>query len=317
MSPGSRNRFPLDEQKRPASRKQHLWLRARLIQSVRQFFIEQGYLEVETPQLIPAPAPEVHIDAMGMGDKYLHTSPELCMKRLLAAGYPRIFQIGKCFREGERGNLHLPEFTLLEWYRAGIDYKALMEECEELILFVCKALGMGELIEYQGAVIDIKRPWDRILLSSAFECYASLSLEKALNQGRFDEVMVRELEPYLGRARPAFLYDYPASMAALARLRPDSSRFAERFEIYVAGLELANGFSELTDPREQRDRFEKERKKRYDLGKKVYPMPGKFLKALEHMPKAAGIALGLDRLVMIFADSPNIDHVVAFTPEEV
>ena len=146
MSPESRNRSPLKETDRLAVRKPYLLLRSKIIQAIRNFFIERDYLEVETPYLIPAPAPELHIDAIPVGDLFLHTSPELCMKRLLAAGFTRIFQLGKCFREGERGSSHLPEFTMLEWYRAGVDYRGLMEECEDLILYVSggdsgKALG--------------------------------------------------------------------------------------------------------------------------------------------------------------------------------
>lgn len=317
MSPGSKNKSFSDEQRRLAGRKQHLWKRARMLQAIRLFFIKQDYLEVETPQLIPAPAPELHIDAIRAGERYLHTSPELCMKRLLAAGYPRIFQLSKCFRAGERGDLHLPEFSLLEWYRAGIGYKALMEECEALILSVSKKLGKGERIRYQGMEIDLRSPWEKISVREAFDRYASLPLEIALEKGCFDQIMVKEIEPHLGITRPAFLYDYPASLAALARLRPDAQRFAERFEIYLGGLELANGFSELTDAQEQRARFERNRRRRHVLGKEVYPMPEKFLKSLEYMPEAVGIALGVDRLAMIFTDRPKIDEVVSFTPEEV
>ncbi len=300
-----------------SGREDPLWLRAKTIQAIRKFFIEHDYLEIETPQLIPAPAPEVHIDAIKVGQKYLHTSPELCMKRLLAIGYPRLFQLAKCFRQGERGNLHLPEFTLLEWYRSQIDYKALMEETEALILSVSKRLGLGEKIRYQGMTIDLARPWERISVSEAFDRYASLSLEMALDQQKFDEITVREIEPHLGVSKPTFLYDYPASLASLARLSPEHKQFAERFEIYLAGIELANGFSELTDPIEQRARFENEQQHRRAIGKETYPMPEKFLKALEFMPTASGIALGVDRLVMILADRPKIDDVVAFTPEEV
>ena len=316
MSPGSKNKLILEEQKRLADRKNHLWLRARLVQEIRRFFIERNYLEVETPLLIPTPPPEVHIDLIPAGERYLHPSPELCMKRLLAAGYPRIFQISKCFRDGERGILHLPEFTLLEWYRTGIDYGTLMEECEALIVSISEGIGAGEKIHTRGMEIDLRPPWERMSVIEAFARYASYNLEMALGKGYFDQIMVQEIEPNLGVTTPTLLYDYPASLAALARLKPDNPEFAERFEIYIAGLELANGFSELTDPQEQRARFERDQKKRDKLGKKVYPTAEKFLKSLEHMPEAAGIALGVDRLAMIFSDSPKIDDVVSFTPEE-
>ena len=157
---------------------------------------------------------------------------------------------------------------------------------------------------------------ERISVVEAFNHYASLDMETACKKGCFDEVMVREIEPNLGVTKPTLLYDYPASLAALARLKPDNPEFAERFEIYISGLELANGFSELTDPQEQRARFEKDQLKRRQTGKQVYPTAEKFLKSLEYMPEAAGIALGVDRLAMIFSDSPKIDDVVSFTPEE-
>jgi lysyl-tRNA synthetase class 2 len=288
-----------------------------MVQAIRRFFIEHGYLELETPLLIPSPAPEVHIDAVSAGDLYLHTSPELCMKRLLAAGYPNIFQICKCFRNEERGDLHLPEFTLLEWYRTGMDYHALMEECEALILSVSQQIGMGRKINYQGMEIDLGSPWEKIAVREAFERHSSLSLETALEKGCFDEVMARQIEPHLGITTPTFLYDYPAPLAALARFRKDNQGLSERFEIYIAGMELANGFSELTDSQEQRARFERVRQQRRSLGKPVYPMPENFLRALDNMPEAAGIALGVDRLAMIFTNRPRIDDVVSFTPEEV
>ena len=316
MSPGSKNSSAIKEQRRLGARKPNLWLRARVIQAIRRFFIKHGYLEIETPILIPAPAPEAHIDAISAGDRFLHTSPELCMKRLLSEGYDRIFQICRCFRQGERGELHLPEFTLLEWYRTGIDYNDLMDECEEMILFLSHEIGFGENIEYQGQRIDLQRPWERISVMEAFKSYASISMGEALDLERFDEVMVNDIEPHLGRSKPTFLYDYPATFAALARLREDKPELAERFELYIEGLELANGFSELTDMHEQNKRFERELEKRQQLDKAVYPMPEKFLKALHRMPQSAGNALGVDRLAMIFSNQKKIDEVVSFTPEE-
>jgi lysyl-tRNA synthetase class 2 len=306
----------MDEQRRLAAKKSNLWLRARLIQAIRRFFIENDYLEVETPHLIPAPAPEVHIDAIRAGRAFLHTSPELCMKRLLSAGYNRIFQICRCFREGERGEHHLTEFTLLEWYRAGIGYVELMDECEEMVLSVSRDLGFGAKIPFQGKDIDLKRPWERISVKEAYRRYASMPMERALALKRFDEIMVVEIEPHLGVGKPAFLYDYPAEFAALARLKENDPGLAERFEIYMGGLELANAFSELTDVSEQEARFERDRLKREELGKTVYPIPERFLKALAHMPNSVGIAFGLDRLAMVFANVGHIDEVISFSPEE-
>ncbi len=299
------------------ARKPYLWLRSRIIQSIRRFFVEREYLEIETPYLIPAPAPELHIDAIPAGDLFLHTSPELCMKRLLAAGFPRIFQLGKCFRKGERGTSHLPEFTMIEWYRAGIDYRGLMEECEDLILSVSEALGLGKTVTFQGREVALKRPWPRLTVREAFERYASIPMEEALGSDRFDECLAFDIEPCLGASKPVFLCDYPAPLAALSRLKPEDSSVAERFELYLGrGLELANAFSELTDAEEQRRRFLRESQKRHALGKKPYPLSERFLEALPMMPAAAGIALGVDRLVMFFADTASIDDVVTFTPEE-
>lgn len=316
MLPGSKHSTPSDQPRIPAGKEETLWLRARLVQAIRRFFTEKGYLEVHTPYLIPAPAPELHIDAIKAGGAYLHTSPELCMKRLLSAGYPKIFQICPAFRQGERGTRHLPEFMLLEWYRVGIDYTGLMDECEEMILYVSDQVGRGGKLEYQGKTIHLQRPWHRITVEEAFDRYADMAAGKALASGSFDEIMVDKIEPLLGMPKPTFLYDYPASLGALARLKPGKPEVAERFELYIGGLEIANAFSELKNLREQKARFQAEREKRRQLGKAVYPMPEQFLKDLQHMPRSAGIALGVDRLIMLFADATCIDDVVTFTPEE-
>ena len=192
-----------------------------------------------------------------------------------------------------------------------------MKECEALVLFLSGSLDMGEKIGYRGMEIDLGNPWERIPVSAAFDRYASVSLEKALLKGCFDQVMAEEIESHLGVTRPTFLYDYPAELGALARLKPGNSSLAERFEIYLAGMELANGFSELNDPEEQRARFERDRQMRNNLGKETYPMPERFLSSLGDMPAAAGIALGVDRLTMVFTGALKIDRVVSFTPEEV
>jgi len=316
MSPASNDPSSLLERETLAGKKQNLWLRAALVQAIRHFFTERKYLEVETPYLIPAPAPELHIDAIRADGGFLHTSPELCMKRLLAAGYPKIFQICRCFRQGERGRRHLPEFTLLEWYREDTNYLALMDECEEVVVFILEELGLPPLMQFQGRTLDFQRPWNRLTVQQAFERYASDPLDQALACGRFDEILTYEIEPSLGFPNPVFLYQYPSSLAALSRLSKDTPGVAERFELYVAGVELANAFSELTDSVEQRARFEKERAKRKEQGKTVYPLSEKFLRSLSYMPESAGIALGVDRLVMLLSNQKEIDPVVAFTPEE-
>jgi len=301
---------------RQSSIEKNLKLRARTVQAVRAFFIEKGYLEIETPCRIPAPAPEEHINAQISGDWYLQTSPELCMKRLLAAGYPRIFQICKCFRQNERGSKHLPELTMLEWYTSGTDYFDMMAQTEDLLCYIAENINSGNYLVYQSNKIDLKKPWPKISVEQAFKKFTSTTLERALSKDLFDELITSEIEPNLGQKRPVFLYDYPASFAPLAMAKPENPSLAQRFELYIAGLELCNAFKELNDSEEQRKKFKIEQKKRQILGERVYPMPEKFLKSLEFMPDASGNALGIDRLVMLFADTTKIDDVVAFTPEE-
>jgi lysyl-tRNA synthetase class 2 len=299
-----------------AKRQKSLWQRAHIIQGIREFFIDRGYLEVETPYRIPAPAPEAFINAIASGPWFLHTSPELCMKRLLAAGHGKIFQICRCWREGERGSQHIPEFTLLEWYRLGIDYRGLMEECEALIQTVAASIGLENKMTYRDKVVDLSKPWERISVNEAFERYAQSSAQEAMERNLFDEILIQNIEPQLGIRKPTFIYDYPAERGALARLKPEDHSVAERFELYMGGLEIANGFSELVDGEEQRRRFHLENVNRQQMGKRIYPMPEKFLTELDSMPPSAGIALGVDRLAMVFLNAIAIDEVVAFTPEE-
>jgi elongation factor P--(R)-beta-lysine ligase len=305
----------VDEDWRLTAKADVLRLRARMIFAIRRFFLDQDFLEVDTPLRIPAPAPESHIDAIASGAWFLHTSPELCMKRLLAAGYPRIFQICKCFRAGERGDHHLPEFTMLEWYRVGTDYRTLMDDCEALITLVARELDIDGVVFWQGRRIDLNVPWERITVRNAFVRYATMTVAEALRTDRFDEILACEVEPHLGMESPVFLYDYPAEHAALARVKEGDPGIAERFELYVAGLELANAFSELADAGEQRRRFEEASRGRRRKGNPVYPMPERFLEALPQMPPSAGIALGVDRVAMLLTDKARIDDVVAFTPE--
>jgi len=297
-------------------RKKALQKRASILQGIRHFFVEEGYLEVETPHRILTPAPESHIDPIPSGLWFLHTSPELCMKRMMAAGYEKIFQICRCWRDRERGSQHLPEFTLLEWYRAGADYYSLMEDCEGLIRFVATTIGLGQKIFFRDREINLSKPWEKISVQEAFRDYSQISMAEALERNLFDEIMVRDIEPRLGVKKPTFIYDYPTERGALARLKPGDPSFAERFELYIGGLELANGFSELVNSEEQRRRFHLENENRQSDGKSVYPMPDKFLNELDNMPPSAGIALGVDRLVMVFLDAETIDEVVTFTPEE-
>jgi lysyl-tRNA synthetase class 2 len=301
---------------RLARRREALEARAAILRAIREFFHNQGYLEVETPHRIPAPAPEPHIDAVPADGWFLHTSPELCMKRLLAAGYSKIFQICRCWREGERGRLHVPEFTLLEWYAADSNYGDLMQQSEALIQHVARRLDRGESLIYQGVEINLVLPWPRMSVREAYSRYAPISMSAALQRDLYDEIMVEDIEPKLPRERPVFLYDYPVQRSALARLREDDPTVAERIELYIGGLELANGFTELTDAEEQRSRFEREEAYRRSRGKRPYALPERFLAELPNMSPSAGIALGVDRLVMLLVDAKSIDEVIAFTPEE-
>jgi lysyl-tRNA synthetase class 2 len=295
--------------------KRNLELRARVLAGIRSYFAGQGYLEVETPVRIPAPAPEAHIDVQPSGTWFLQASPELCMKRLLAAGFERIFQICKCFRKGERGHWHLPELTMLEWYTVGHDYRDMMSQCEEMIGYVARSNGFEDVISYRGIRVDFTRPWDRMSVEEAFERHAAVSVADAIRHDNFDEIIACEIAPKLGNAKPVFLYDYPVVLGSLARCKADDDSLAERFELYIAGMELCNAFSELTDPIEQRTRFEAEMALRESLGKSTHPLPETFLTELANMPACAGNALGIDRLVMLLADAAQIDGVVAFTPE--
>lgn len=296
--------------------KANLRRRMAIIRAVRDFFYARGYLETDTPLRNKTLAVEAHIEPFECEGWYLQTSPEICMKRLLAAGYERIFQIAKCFRKHERGARHLPEMHLLEWYAAGTGYEALMTDCEELFRHVARNLGCGDTLVYGGGAVALDGRWERLTLARAFELYASMPLNEALVRDCFEEVLSAEVEPRLGFARPTFIYAYPKVMGSLARPAAANPTVAERFELYVAGLELANAFGELTDVTEQRRRFAAEQEQQRRLGHRVMPMPERFLAELAYMPPSAGIALGLDRLVMLFCDAQTIDEATAFTPEE-
>ena len=294
----------------------NLQRRAEILHGTRAFFRHLGYLEVETPLRIPVPLPEAHIEPIGSEGWVLQPSPEICMKPLLAAGFERIFQVCKCFRKDERGRRHLPEMTLLEWYAAGESYAEAMTTTERLVGHLARELGFHDDLFWQGARIDLTPPWPRLTVAEAFRRHASLTVEDALARGRFDDLMGLEVEPRLGLERPLFLHDYPAACGSLARLKPGDPAVAERFELYIGGLELCNGFSELTDPAEQRRRFAAELDLRRRQGRPAHGLPQRFLDALSALPPCAGNALGLDRLTMLFCDAAEIDAVVAFVPED-
>jgi lysyl-tRNA synthetase class 2 len=295
-----------------AHKKTRLQTRARILSEIRAFFVAHDFLEVETPQRIPCNAPELYIDPQTSDTWALQTSPELCMKRLLAAGYSQIFQLCHCWRAAERGRKHLPEFTMLEWYRSNCDYQQLMVDCEQLI----NTLVPTQQLSYQGQHLDLSPPFEKITLEQAFTSYAPSSLAQALKDNCFEELYTEHVEPQLGRIKPSIIYDFPISMAALARPKADNPAYAERFELYVAGIEIANAFSELTDQQEQRQRFEHEEQQRRANGKQPYSLPEAFLHELANLPPAAGIALGVDRLIMLLTDADDIAQVVAFCPED-
>jgi len=267
---------------------------------------------VETPVRVLAPAAETHIDAQPSGEYYLRTSPELHMKRLLAAGSERIYQMGPCFRKNECGKLHHPEFTLLEWYRANSDYSEILADTKSLILHIAKEVCGGTEISYQGQSVDLLH-WERMTVDDAFLVHAGWSPVLDYDANRFDLDLVEKVEPALPNEVPVILTDYPIEAAALSRRKPSDFRVAERWELYIAGLELANAYSELTDAAEQASRFEVCRQRRAAAGKDVYPVDHEFLQALQSgLPPSSGIALGVDRMVMLFADAADLDDVIAF-----
>jgi len=321
MTAGSRR--PTPEERGVSSRHDKLRGRARLLERLRRFFVTSDYLEVETPILVPSPGLDLHLDAFttasphfGAAPGYLITSPEYQMKRLLAEGLPRIFQIVRCFRRGERGHRHNPEFTMLEWYRAGATMESLMAETETLVRSL---LSEATDMPLAGAACDVTQPFRRMTVAEAFTRWAEIDEAETLRLATEDEdryffLLVDRVEPGLSRLGvPVFLHDYPASQASLARRRPGDPRFAERFELYVGEVELCNGFGELTDPAEQRRRLLADQAARRERGLPVYPVDERFLAALESgLPACAGNALGLDRLVALALGAEGIEEVMAF-----
>ncbi len=299
---------------------QGLKLRAALMRLVRTFFHQQGFLEVDTPVRQPVLLPESNIRPINSDSWFLQTSPEQCMKRILARGRANIFQICPCFRADEKGARHLEEFTMLEWYRIDGDYVDLMADCQALLRYLKESLtGQAEFRDtVAGSCIGtmpLEAEWERITVAEAFARWGSMPLAQVLDSDRFDEQIV-EIEPHLGLSRPTFLYDYPAVCASLARLKKDDLGLAERFEFYVSGMELANGFSELTDAAEQRQRFEEELDRIEQRDGTRPPIPEKFLEDLACLDRAAGIAFGLDRLLMLLLSADSINEAVSFSPEQ-
>ncbi len=289
----------------------HLELRSELFRSIRNYFYDHGFIEVETPVKIHAPAPEEFIESVRSEDDFLRTSPELAMKVLLSEGMDRIFQIGSCFRANEFGRRHREEFTMLEFYEQGIGYREQALFTAGYIARAAREVLGTTRISYQGNPIDLEKV-EFITVEEAFNRFAGISTAEAQKNDMFDELMVTKVEPQLGKDGLTFLCDYPANCASLARLRPDDPSVAERWELYIAGLELANAFGELTDPAEQKARFKAALAYRASQGMHAYPEPVEFFAALDRgLPQSSGCAMGLDRLTMIFCDTYDIADVRA------
>lgn len=309
----------------PSAGSDHAWLtaderrrlsflqkRGDIYAEIRRTLGERGLLEVQTPLVVPSPGLDLHLDAVAVEDRFLITSPEYQMKRLLSAGLGDIYQICKCFRRGELGARHQPEFSMLEWYRSPGDLDAVLADTEAIVRAALRAVG-GTQIEGERGPIALAQPFDRLSVADAFRDLAGLEVLEVLpDQERFFRVVLEQIEPALGRQRPVFLTRWPASLASLARLCPDDARFAERAELFIDGMELCNAFGELTDPAEQRARLSRDQDARRLEGKPVYPLDERFLAALEDgIPPSGGNALGLDRLVMLACGTRSIEDVVA------
>jgi elongation factor P--(R)-beta-lysine ligase len=320
-----------------------LLARSAITRAVRAWFDEQGFVEVETGILQVSPGNETHLHAprteIRRADgareiRYLRTSPEFAAKKLLAAGETKIFELARVFRDRERGDLHLPEFTMLEWYRADASYDAVMADSVAVIGNAAQTTGIVRFL-FRGRVADPFAEPERLTVAAAFERFAGIDLLSTIADGKgdrdslagaarervrvtdddtwsdiFSKILVEHVEPNLGQGRLTVLFEYPVPEAALARATQSDPRVAERFEIYACGVELANGFGELTDPREQRERFTQamdEKQRRYG---ERYPLDEDFLQAVARMPQASGVALGFDRLVMLASGALRVDQVV-------
>jgi lysyl-tRNA synthetase class 2 len=335
----------------PPTRADRARARARLSSEVRAFLGALGYEEVETPCLVPAPGMEPHLSPFetrfvpeGGGAArplWLHTSPEYAMKRLLADGWRRVFQLSRVFRNGEVSATHNPEFTMLELYRAGTDYRGVMEDLERLVEACARALSPDGAARGRrgGRDVELAAPFERLTVDEAFRRHAGVDLAACLGDAEalraaaraaghdagpggepFDDVffrvMLAAVEPRIGLDRPTYLVDWPASMAALSRVKRDDPRWAERFELYAGGLELANGFTELTDAAEQRARLLEEQEARRRLGRPALPIDERFLEAVARMPDAGGVAVGFDRVLMLIEGAESIDEVLLFPAHE-
>lgn len=305
---------PPDHGPPPSPLHRALRTRSRVVAAIRRFFEDRDFLEVDTPVRLAAPALELNIHAEPAGDHYLRTSPELHMKRLLAEGFERIYQIGPCFRRGEQGPLHNPEFTMLEWYRLHADYMDMLVDTKALTAHVVEAVLGTPQLQIGGRELTLFPHWKCMTVQHAFRQAANWDVLADVDADRFDLDMVDKVEPWLPRDTPVVLMDYPAEAGGLARTHRADPRAVERWELYMGGIELANAFSELTDPAEQRKRFEACARARAARGEAVYPIDQDFLGALERgLPPCGGVAFGLDRFVMLLAGAETIHHVRAFS----
>lgn len=335
-------------QSQPELKHQYL-VREKVIDAIRSFFKSRDFHEVETPLLVKSPGTEPYLEVFettlqfAEGDRhrgFLLTSPEYAMKKLLAAGFGNIFQICKSFRNNEgRSGKHNPEFTILEYYREHANYEDLMTDQKELLLHILRVVTgdpKATILEYQNLKIDLAN-WRTLSITKAFQQYANISEEELLDEEKlldkatqkgyqiddqttweqaYNQIFLNEIESKLDPEIPTILYDYPTSQAALSLKKASDPRFAERFEYYIAGVEIGNAFSELNDAVEQRTRLEAELAEREKLGKTHFELDKDFIKALETMPTAAGIAIGVDRLVMLFANTTSIQDTLLFPVEE-
>lgn len=318
--------------------------RAGVLRGIRRFFDLFQFVEIETPIMALHPGLEPHLDPFESRFRptaehagrpvWLLTSPEYALKRTLVQGLERVYQLSRVFRNGEVGAFHNPEFTLLEWYRAYADYRAIMTDVEALIGFLAELQGSGKRLTWQGYQVDLTAPWPQMTVCEAFLTYAGIDLTRAhdiaslraqaerenikLPEGidweeAYFRILVERVEPCLGFGRPVFLTDYPAPFAALARVRPEAFPVAERFELYIAGVEVCNAYSELNDPQLQAQRFKEEQEQRARLGLPVFEPDPDYLNALcQGLPPTGGIAVGVDRLVMLLLDLPDVRRALGF-----
>ncbi len=323
--------------------------RETVIHAVRDFFQSEAFHEVETPILLPHPPAESYLDVFetilldrhrNPTKAYLATSPETSLKKLLVAGIGNCWSLTKSFRNMETySGLHNPEFTILEWYRVGAEYTDIMDDCQRLVGSISHAMGNnGPTITYQGSRIDLTPPWERITVAEAFERWAGIRFDDFLDEEKarsiaknkgyrvtdantweelYNQIYLNEIEPHLGEGKPTIICEFPASVAALSQLKPEDPRFAQRFELYIAGLELADCYRELTDWEEQKRRFDTELEHIRRKGNTVYDYDMDFIEALKTgLPECSGIAVGLDRLIMLFADVATIDETLFFPASE-